>query len=157
MSIKQSITFFLLFFGVSFNAFAFLCEINWIDPDRGQYAPWAEVGKVVENGVVTLNEPAFWGTNSCNAYIMVFNKMRNVLGGIRVDSCPEGQEYNSETGFCEDPAPDCAETAQGVVIPIKVGLLRFTAIVLAFVLINVFFAPQPLCCAFQSLERVKAI
>ncbi|MDS1772514.1 hypothetical protein QX226_14310 [Vibrio vulnificus] len=108
MSIKQSISVLLLFFGVSFNAFAFLCEINWIDPEKVHYAPWAEIGKVVENGVVTLNEPAFWGTNSCNAYVMVFNKARNVFNGIRVDSCPDGTKLN-ESGICDAPPPQCTD------------------------------------------------
>ncbi|MGR3024818.1 hypothetical protein, partial [Vibrio vulnificus] len=90
MSIKQSIAFFLLFFGVSFSASAGYCKIQW-----GSSYDWAVSGNVIETSKIVLKTEHKWAS-SCE----VKDGRITVVMGYSVSGCPAGMELN-QSGVCE--------------------------------------------------------
>ncbi|EOB3675818.1 hypothetical protein ACHELX_002677 [Vibrio vulnificus] len=98
MSIKQSISALLLFFGVSFSAFAGYCKIQW-----GSGYDWAVAGNVIETSKIVLQINHRW-VSACELKDSKFT----VVMGYSVSGCPSGTQL-SDSGKCETPPPQCTD------------------------------------------------
>ncbi|HFQ5443348.1 TPA: hypothetical protein ACGUPU_004442 [Vibrio vulnificus] len=127
MSIKQSISVLLLFFGVSFSAFSSsLYLITDIVPNLG--CPY-DKGDIVEpNGIKDcyVGKTTFFGKNEYpikstsivfgggNSYVIravssVNNYWANIVFLSSGYSCPTGQIFNPDTNKCEESPPQCTD------------------------------------------------
>ncbi|ELP4435553.1 hypothetical protein QUO04_003685 [Vibrio vulnificus] len=127
MSIKQSISALLLFFGVSFSSYAQLYSVTSSTSSSCLTFFSVSVGDVIEFSVISSKVgspmPMFCSQSAghiATSYSYDPNTQRAlyVSGGktyianislIRVSSCPNGQEFNSDTGKCETPPPQCTD------------------------------------------------
>ncbi|EMN7322184.1 hypothetical protein WB896_004589, partial [Vibrio vulnificus] len=127
MSIKQSISALLLFFGVSFSSYAQLYSVTSSTSSSCLTFFSVSVGDVIEFSVISSKVgspmPMFCSQSAghiATSYSYDGNTQRAlyVSGGktyianislIRVSSCPNGQEFNSDTGKCETPPPQCTD------------------------------------------------
>ncbi|EOE4685279.1 hypothetical protein ACKB4K_000352 [Vibrio vulnificus] len=127
MSIKQSISALLIFFGVSFSSYAQLYSVTSSTSSSCLTFFSVSVGDVIEFSVISSKVgspmPMFCSQNAghiATSYSYDANTQRAlyVSGGktyianislIRVSSCPNGQVFNSDTGRCEAPPPQCTD------------------------------------------------
>ncbi|MCA3880502.1 hypothetical protein [Vibrio vulnificus] len=123
MSIKQSISALLLFFGVSFSAFpmyvvivkaefSHYCDSLWsfevgdtfssgfnLKSCVGSYGDGHEVLDVfIQNAAIMIKRKTSRGYDFGTAYFLNF-----------ASSCPSGQIFNPETNRCEDEPPQCTD------------------------------------------------
>ncbi|HFQ5409552.1 TPA: hypothetical protein ACGVBB_004338 [Vibrio vulnificus] len=124
MSIKQSISVLLLFFGVSFNAFSSMytvtgkaershyCDSFWkfevgdtfssglnLKSCVGSYVDGRKVLDVfIQNASIMIKRETSKGSDFGTAYFLNFAL-----------SCPSGQVLNPDTGICETPPPQCTD------------------------------------------------
>ncbi|EJG0323387.1 chemotaxis protein [Vibrio parahaemolyticus] len=106
MSIKQSIASLFLFFGVSFSAYAeVLYKVNNV---QWGGAPISAGSIYTESHLLGLTWDDF---GNCSIYFSDFRCRRpgsssnTLIAKISNYSCPEGQQFNPETGACEEPKP----------------------------------------------------
>ncbi|WP_347361910.1 hypothetical protein [Vibrio vulnificus] len=127
MSIKQSISVLLLFFGVSFGAYAQLYSVHSNTSSSCLSFFSVSVDDVIDFSVITskigVPMPMFCSQNAghvASSYsydpnthrVLYFSGGRTYTANIsliRVASCPNGQVFNPDTGKCDSPPPQCTD------------------------------------------------